>query len=145
MDHSTGKYKESQAPSKDGANKSYPISMRQSVAIIASTLIGVSVLTLPREAAEVTGESAWIAVIGGAVLAMLAMAVIVKLSNRYLGLTICGVYGPYNRSDETSTCRAYARPSNLLDFFCLLGCLYCPCRAYIRRGRHYHRPAKNTT
>lgn len=64
------------------------ITMRQSSAIIASTLIGVGVLTLPRETAESVGEGAWLAAIGGALLAMLAMAVIVKLSNRFAGQSI---------------------------------------------------------
>lgn len=62
--------------------------MRQSSAIIASTLIGVGVLTLPRVTAESVGEGAWIAAISGALLAMLAMAVIVKLSNRFAGQSI---------------------------------------------------------
>lgn len=71
-----------------GAGKTFLISNRQSGAIIASSLIGVGVLTLPRDTTQTAGESAWIAAIGGGLLAMLGMAVIVILSNRYPGKTI---------------------------------------------------------
>ncbi|MBD2862417.1 MAG: spore germination protein [Paenibacillus sp.] len=51
-------------------------------------MIGIGVLTLPRMAAESSGESGWIVVIGGCLLAILALSVIIKLSNRHPGQTI---------------------------------------------------------
>ncbi|MBD2865246.1 GerAB/ArcD/ProY family transporter [Paenibacillus oceani] len=66
-------------------DKPYLITIRQSSAMIASGLIGVGVLTLTRKTAESAGESGWIVAIGGT---MLALAVIIKLSNRHPGQTI---------------------------------------------------------
>ncbi|MDF2662809.1 MAG: spore gernimation protein [Paenibacillus sp.] len=48
----------------------------------------MGVLTLPRRTAETAGESGWIVAIGGTLLAMLALAIIIKLSNRHPGQTI---------------------------------------------------------
>jgi len=69
-------------------DKPFQITIRQSSALIASSLIGVGVLTLPRRTVETSGESGWIVAIGGTLLAMLALAVIIKLSNRHPGQTI---------------------------------------------------------
>ncbi|MEF3303057.1 GerAB/ArcD/ProY family transporter [Paenibacillus sp. GYB003] len=86
---------------KAGIGKTFLISNRQSSAIIASTLIGVGVLTLPRESANAAGESAWLAALGGGLISMVGMAIIVKLSNRYPGQSIveyaASVFGPANR------------------------------------------------
>ncbi|MEF3313477.1 endospore germination permease [Paenibacillus sp. GYB004] len=76
------------AADRNQADEPFQITIRQSSAIIASSLIGIGVLTLPRRTAETSGESGWIVAIGGALLAMLAMTVIVKLSNRHPGQTI---------------------------------------------------------
>lgn len=59
------------------------ISARQSASIIASTMIGTGVLTLPRSVAEYAKQSAWFSVILGAVVAMLATAAWTLLFRRF--------------------------------------------------------------
>jgi len=59
------------------------ISARQSSSIIASTIIGVGVLTLPRGASEFAKQSGWFSVILGAIVAMIAVAVITTLNARF--------------------------------------------------------------
>ncbi|WP_309123387.1 endospore germination permease [Paenibacillus sp.] len=68
---------------KEGEHPETVISARQSSSIIASAIIGVGVLTLPRGAAEYARQSAWFSVILGALVAMLAVAVITLLSRRF--------------------------------------------------------------
>jgi len=59
------------------------ISARQSSSIIASTIIGVGVLTLPRGAAEYAKQSGWFSILLGALVAMLAVAAITTLSRKF--------------------------------------------------------------
>jgi spore germination protein len=74
--------------SKDNSNQKGVITNRQITSIIASTLIGVGVLTLPRNASETLQESGWISTILGAVIAMVSITVIVKLSAKFPGLSL---------------------------------------------------------
>ncbi len=70
--------------SRNAANRPEAvISARQSSSIIASTIIGVGVLTLPRGAAEYAKQSGWFSIILGALVAMLAVTVITQLSRRF--------------------------------------------------------------
>lgn len=71
-----------------GQGASFVISVRQSGSMIASTLIGIGVLTLPRVTTEFSGNAGWLSAIGGAMLAMLAMFAITKLAKRHPGETI---------------------------------------------------------
>lgn len=59
------------------------ISPRQSASLIASTMLGVGVLTLPRAAASEASEAAWITVILGAFFAIIAIVMITRLGFRF--------------------------------------------------------------
>lgn len=79
--------------SGDISDNKYVITSRQSASIISSTIIGVGVLTLPRVTAEYSKEAGWISTILGALVAMLAIAVITKLWERFPGKNIV-TYAP---------------------------------------------------
>jgi spore germination protein len=64
------------------------ITHRQVTSIIASTLIGVGVLTLPRGASESLREAGWISTILGAVIAMVSIMIIAKLSLKFPRLSL---------------------------------------------------------
>jgi len=59
------------------------ISPRQSASIIASTMIGAGVLTLPRTVAEYAKQSGWFAVILGMIIAMAGVSIMTLLSNKF--------------------------------------------------------------
>lgn len=71
---------------KDPSTK-FVITSRQSTAIIASTLIGAGVLTLPRPASALVHQSAWISTLCGGVVAFFIMWIITKLGLRFPGKT----------------------------------------------------------
>ncbi|WP_020615169.1 GerAB/ArcD/ProY family transporter [Paenibacillus daejeonensis] len=82
-------------PSKKSSNSESEgsvISSRQSASIIASTMIGVGVLTLPRVAVHGTNQSGWIGIVIGTAIAMLMTWVISRLGGRFGGQSIVG-YG----------------------------------------------------
>ncbi|WP_202076928.1 GerAB/ArcD/ProY family transporter [Caldalkalibacillus salinus] len=64
------------------------ISPRQSASLIASTLIGVGVLTLPRMTAEDAHEAAWLSTLVGSIGALVAIVVITRLGMRFPRKTI---------------------------------------------------------
>lgn len=64
------------------------ISPRQSCSIIASTLIGVAVLTLPRVVTKQVGEAGWFAVLLGAIVSALSLSLLTSLSYRFPKQTI---------------------------------------------------------
>lgn len=71
---------------KDPSTK-FVITSRQSTAIVASTLIGAGVLTLPRQASELAHQSAWISTLCAGVVVFFIMWVITKLGLRFPGKT----------------------------------------------------------
>lgn len=64
------------------------ISPRQSGSIVASTILGVGVLTLPRVVASKMGEAGWIAVLCGACIAAISLFLVGRLSLRFPGKNI---------------------------------------------------------
>lgn len=74
--------------SNRNSTKKGVITERQITSIIASTLIGVGVLTLPRVASESMQEAGWISTILGGIIAMASIAVIAKLNMKFPGMTI---------------------------------------------------------
>lgn len=64
------------------------ISVRQSASMIASTLIGAGVLTLPRSTVENAKQDGWISTLLGAVITMIAVFIITKLNARFPGKSI---------------------------------------------------------
>jgi spore germination protein len=68
---------------KEGTQTPLVISPRQSSSLIASTLIGVGVLTLPRVTASEAQEAAWMATILGAIIAVMVLVVITKIGFRF--------------------------------------------------------------
>ncbi|MEX2103941.1 MAG: GerAB/ArcD/ProY family transporter, partial [Bacilli bacterium] len=69
--------------SKNISHKQVVISPRQSGSLIASTLIGVGVLTLPRVTASAAHEAAWLATLLGSIIAVVALIIITKLGFRF--------------------------------------------------------------
>jgi len=64
-------------------DSSNTMTVRQSSWLIASTIIGVGVLTLPRSSVHYARESGWLSTILGAMLSMLAMYIITSLAKRF--------------------------------------------------------------
>jgi spore germination protein len=64
------------------------ITPSQSTAIIASTLIGVGILTLPRTASETSHEMAWLATLIGGIIILPFMWFVTKLALRFPNKTI---------------------------------------------------------
>ncbi|WP_079908464.1 GerAB/ArcD/ProY family transporter [Paenibacillus sp. 32352] len=64
-------------------DSSNTMTVRQSSWLIASTIIGVGVLTLPRSSVHYARESGWLSTILGALLSMLAMYIIALLAKRF--------------------------------------------------------------
>lgn len=65
----------------------YQITPQQSTSIIASTIIGVGVLTLPRTAAS-AHEAAWIVTLASGLVALFAIWLITRLTQRFPGKTV---------------------------------------------------------
>ncbi|WP_040675487.1 GerAB/ArcD/ProY family transporter [Paenibacillus terrigena] len=64
------------------------ITTHQAVVIVANYILGVGILTLPRSAAEqVKTPDIWLSIIIGGLIAMLAGLIIVKLSQKFPGMT----------------------------------------------------------
>lgn len=74
---------------KTESNKSespqFVITARQSASIVASTAIGVGVLTLPRTSVDGIGEGGWLSPVWGGIVACIVMYVISKLTLRFQG------------------------------------------------------------
>ncbi|HUC93793.1 MAG TPA: endospore germination permease [Paenibacillus sp.] len=66
----------------------FVISPRQSASIIASTIIGVGVLTLPRTSTELARESSWLSTVLGACIAMVPMLLLSLLARMFPGKSI---------------------------------------------------------
>lgn len=66
----------------------FVISPSQSTAIIASTLIGVGILTLPRSASEAAHEMGWLTTLLGGMIILPIMWVITKLTMRFPKMTV---------------------------------------------------------
>ena len=64
------------------------VTPKQSASLVASTIIGVGVLTLPRVAAEYAKQCGWIAVIAGALAAAMTTWIITALAKRFPGQSI---------------------------------------------------------
>ncbi|MGG1660618.1 GerAB/ArcD/ProY family transporter [Brevibacillus sp. NRS-1366] len=60
----------------------------QYILLIHGTQVGIGVLTMPRELAEVAGTDGWISLIFGWILALLASLLIINIMKRYPGYTI---------------------------------------------------------
>jgi spore germination protein len=71
-----------------GNNPKYYLSHAQGLSLIASTIIGVGVLTLPRSTTETAHQYGWVAVLAALVLAMIAVVIIDKLGSRFPEKTI---------------------------------------------------------
>ncbi|HEU5140614.1 MAG TPA: endospore germination permease [Bacillales bacterium] len=71
---------------KDPSTK-FVITTRESSALIISTIIGAGVLTLPRSAAEISHQSAWLSTLCGGVVIFFVMWAITKLGLRFPGKT----------------------------------------------------------
>ncbi|MFD0616934.1 GerAB/ArcD/ProY family transporter [Paenibacillus sp. GCM10027629] len=64
------------------------ITTHQAVVIVANYILGVGILTLPRSAAEqVKTPDIWLSIIIGGLIAMLAGLIVVKLSQKFPGMT----------------------------------------------------------
>ncbi|EXX88879.1 spore gernimation protein [Paenibacillus darwinianus] len=72
---------------QSSANR-FVISPRQSASIVASTIFGVGVLTLPRTTTEIAGESGWLSTVLGACLAMVPMLFLSLLARMFPGKSI---------------------------------------------------------
>ncbi|MFS0727957.1 GerAB/ArcD/ProY family transporter [Paenibacillus sp. 1P07SE] len=70
-------------PDKTQNSEASVISPRQSASIIASTMIGIGVLTLPRAAVSASNQSGWLGIVLGTLTAMLIMWIISRLSRRF--------------------------------------------------------------
>ncbi|HET7656830.1 MAG TPA: endospore germination permease [Bacillales bacterium] len=77
---------------KDPSTK-FVVTPRQSSALIASTLIGAGVLTLPRSASGLTHQSAWIPTLFGGIIVFFIMWAITKLGLRFPGKTFIEYMG----------------------------------------------------
>lgn len=66
----------------------FVITSKQATTIVASTVIGAGVLTLPRTATEIAHQSAWISMLAGSLAAVFIMWIITKLGLRFPGKTI---------------------------------------------------------
>jgi len=64
------------------------ISERQSASMIASTMIGVGVITLPRVAVSSSNQTGWIGIVVGALVAMGLTWIITRLGIRFRGQSI---------------------------------------------------------
>lgn len=73
---------------KQTDSKQFVISSYQSASIVASTIIGVGVLVLPRGVTLYAKQSGWFSIILGMVLSMVAMTIITVLSGRFPGESI---------------------------------------------------------
>lgn len=73
-----------------GKETPYVINQRQVTSLIGSTIIGISVLILPRGVALHAQESAWIAVLLGMLIAMIGVILITWLSIRFPGQSVVG-------------------------------------------------------
>lgn len=60
-----------------------PISSRQAMSIVSSTILGVGVLTLPRVVASEAHEAGWIAILCGAFATSIVMIIVTKLGLRF--------------------------------------------------------------
>ncbi|MBB3114513.1 spore germination protein [Paenibacillus phyllosphaerae] len=82
----------SPTPSDEDLDDSVPFRMnnRQSGALIASTIIGVGVLTLPRSTASYAAQNGWISALIGSVFAMLLLSLISTLVRRHPGMSMVG-------------------------------------------------------
>ena len=64
------------------------LTTHQAVVIVSNYILGVGILTLPRAAAEkVKTPDIWLSIIIGGLIAMLAGLIIVKLSQKFPGMT----------------------------------------------------------
>src|ERR1700730_8871338 len=68
--------------------KTFVVTASQSGALIASTIIGVGVLTLPRTATELVHQAGWIPILIVGIISILSMYFIVNLGIRFPGKTI---------------------------------------------------------
>lgn len=87
---------------KDPSTK-FVITPYQSTAIIASTLIGAGVLTLPRSASAVAQQSAWITTIFSGIIVILIVWVLTKLGLRFPGKTFIEFMGAIFGIKRSST------------------------------------------
>jgi len=77
-------------PSNQDLSGATPFFMthRQAASMVASTIIGVGVLTLPRSTANIAAQNGWLSTLLGAVLSMLVFSLIIILSGRHPGQSI---------------------------------------------------------
>ncbi|MCA0755407.1 GerAB/ArcD/ProY family transporter [Paenibacillus sp. N4] len=74
---------------KDLADQTpFRMTHRQAASLIASTILGVGVLTLPRSTAVLSQQNGWISCMLGALLSMVALSIITTLSRRHYGESI---------------------------------------------------------
>lgn len=66
----------------------FVITSRQSAAIIICTIIGASILTLPRTVSAITHQGAWVSTLIGGIIAILLIGIVTKLNMRFQGQTV---------------------------------------------------------
>lgn len=98
---------------ENGENNQFVITPWQSTSLVASTVVGVGVLTLPRVTSAEAHEAAWMVTILGGMLALLSIWLCTKLGLRFPSQTFVR-FAP-----ELLGNRRYLWIGACLLFFCL--------------------------